>query len=311
MRMAFPAAGVLLAPLFATACVPVRGGEGTARERRPAPPAAKEVRALLKQLEEKDAKRRDEAARRIVEIAMDFPGEVLPGLPVDASEPEVRKRARAIRTAFEILGERGGVGKFTDDEFRSAMEALDGVRREAARRLLAVKANRTRQAVMQAIYERGWKDLVPLAAERAVADPDAVVRISAFGILQSSGDPAHLRSAILGLKDGDTTVRRTAQSALDSLMGSPKAGEELSTLLGDREAWVRRHAAEAIGKGRDRARAPALLARMEAERDDEVKRALFAAIDRLVGGEAWSPAGAPPELQEVRAWWERNRRKFR
>jgi HEAT repeat protein len=104
------------------------------------------------------------------------------------------------------------------------------------------------------------RDRIPWELSRAgIEDPDADVRLAAFGALRYVGLPPDARPALLkALRDENPEIRSAAAIRLDQwAKESPEVVEALIAALGDESESVRRHAASGLA-GAGRAAAPAL-----------------------------------------------------
>ncbi len=88
------------------------------------------------------------------------------------------------------------------------------------------------------------------------------------------------RSAIISLKDSDPIVRATAASSVISLPAS-EAVQVLIPLLTDKQPFVRKEAAYALGQVRDKAATTALLRQLDGEKDLEVKSSVVIAMGEI------------------------------
>ena len=122
-------------------------------------------------------------------------------------------------------------------------------------------------------------------ARRALKDKDPAVRKSAVVALSKVGEPARPALANLVAALEDRKLHEPLLTAIKNI-GSDKAVPPLIQALKDKEPSVRLGAAQALGQfGDDAADAAAPLDRAIAvEKDDEVKKAMHAALMRIKPG---------------------------
>lgn len=122
---------------------------------------------------------------------------------------------------------------------------------------------------------------VRLSSGDAEERRDAVTRLGAMHRADAS------RAASIALNDSSVVVRATAARAVLSL-GAGEASALLVPLLRDRDAFVRREAAYALGRTRHRFGVPQLINALETDRDAAVRGAAAVAL-----GEIADPSAAP------------------
>jgi HEAT repeat protein len=90
---------------------------------------------------------------------------------------------------------------------------------------------------------------------RAISDPDPEVREAAIKALDQIGDPRCVGALVVALVDDRSTVRHSAQRALQSVdmnwerhPDAHTAAPHLRTALTNKEYWIRQAAAEALGR---------------------------------------------------------------
>lgn len=110
---------------------------------------------------------------------------------------------------------------------------------------------------------------------------DAVTRLGAMNRSDAS------RAAVSALGDSSAIVRATAARAILSI-GAGEASTLLVPLLRDRDAFVRREAAYALGRTRHRYGVPQLTVLLETDKEAAVRGAAAVAL-----GEIADPAAAP------------------
>lgn len=115
---------------------------------------------------------------------------------------------------------------------------------------------------------------------------DAVAQLAAMQRPEAS------RAAVESLKDLSPSVRATAASAILSLPGEESAAN-LLPLLSDKDEFVRREAAYALGKTRSSTAVPSLIERLLADKQDGVRGAAAVALGEI------GNAGAVPALAAV------------
>ena len=114
---------------------------------------------------------------------------------------------------------------------------------------------------------------------------DAVARLGAMGHPESS------RAASLGLRDRAAIVRATAARAVISL-GPADATSLLTPLLRDRDEFVRREAAYALGLTRSPNAVPALVAALENDKQPSVRGAAAVALGEIGDPRTVAPLAA-------------------
>jgi HEAT repeat protein len=157
-----------------------------------------------------------------------------------------------------------------------------------------------RAAALAALGHR--PPLPPGAAARlsraAVDDPDARVRAAALGALSRAGTPARAARAWADATlDRDAAVRRRAAELAPGLAGrgAPVSPEQLVALLGDDDLTVLEAAAWALGELAARGAVPALAAVTTGHRDALAREAAVAAL-----GAIGDPAGLEAVLGACR-----------
>lgn len=108
---------------------------------------------------------------------------------------------------------------------------------------------------------------------------DAVTRLGALGRPESS------RVASVALRDSSAIVRASAARAVVSL-GATDAATLLTPLLGDRDEFVRREAAYALGLTGSSAAVPALLTALERDKQPSVRGAAAVALGQIADASA-------------------------
>jgi HEAT repeat protein len=103
---------------------------------------------------------------------------------------------------------------------------------------------------------------------------DAVTRLGAIARPESS------RAAAAALKDSSAIVRATAARAVLSLGGS-EAATLILPLLGDRDEFVRREAAYALGLARSAVAVPGLISAVGADKKPSVRGAAAVALGQI------------------------------
>lgn len=124
---------------------------------------------------------------------------------------------------------------------------------------------------------------------------DAVMRLGALRRPEAS------QVAVAALRDPSALVRATAAAAVLSLPADQSAAV-LLPLLGDRDEFVRREAAYALGKTGSRAAVPSLVEVLNRDRQDGVRGAAAVALGELGDGVAVVP------LTEILVPTQRSRR---
>jgi len=99
------------------------------------------------------------------------------------------------------------------------------------------------------------------------------------------------RVAVIALNDKTPIVRATAASSVVFLPG-PEAVAALSPLLNDKDEFVRREGAFALGTVGDAAAAPLLIRSMRSDKSLEVRSAAAAAVGKTGNPDAVSPLAA-------------------
>lgn len=118
-------------------------------------------------------------------------------------------------------------------------------------------------------------------AERArLASPDQEVRREAVLRLGALARPEGSRAAVAALGDSSALVRATAARAVIWL-GPGEAATQLLPLLSDRDEFVRRETAYALGLTRSRLAVPRLVAALEADKSPAVRGAAAVALGQI------------------------------
>jgi HEAT repeat protein len=135
-------------------------------------------------------------------------------------------------------------------------------------------------------------------SDAAADDPDPRVRAAALGALSRAGPPARAARAFADATlDRDAAVRRRAAELAPALAGrgAPVLPERLVALLGDDDLTVLEAAAWALGELGATAAVPALAAVTTGHRDALAREAAVAAL-----GAIGDPAGLDPVLGACR-----------
>lgn len=103
---------------------------------------------------------------------------------------------------------------------------------------------------------------------------DAVTRLG------SMHHPAASRAAVSALQDSLPIVRATAAAAISSLQPSERAGL-LIPMLADKDEFVRREVAFALGKTRDQSAVQPLIERLAIDKKDSVRGAAAVALGEI------------------------------
>jgi HEAT repeat protein len=158
------------------------------------------------------------------------------------------------------------------------------------------------------------RDLTPLQQEIKVltarlSSADVEERREAVMRLGALGRPEGSRSAAAALGDAAPIVRATAARAVLSLPAG-EAATLLLPLLRDRDEFVRREAAYALGMTRSTVGVPALAAAVEADKQASVRGAAAGALGQL-GDAAAVPAlaGALSRRLQASGFFNRLRRR--
>jgi HEAT repeat protein len=133
---------------------------------------------------------------------------------------------------------------------------------------------------------------------------DAVTRLA------SMQHPDASRTAVSALKDPLAIVRATAATAILSLPPEESAAY-LLPLLGDKDEFVRREAAYALGKTRSRAAVPLLIERLLADKKSEVRGAAAVALGQIGDPTAVSSLSAILSPQFAMAASKKNKKSKR
>ncbi|HZT57293.1 MAG TPA: HEAT repeat domain-containing protein [Pyrinomonadaceae bacterium] len=114
---------------------------------------------------------------------------------------------------------------------------------------------------------------------------DAVTRLGAMGRPEAS------RAAAVALNDGAAIIRATAARAVLSL-GGEEAAKLILPLLGDRDEFVRREAAYALGLARSADAVPGLITLVESDKKPSVRAAAAVALGQTGDARAVGPLSA-------------------
>lgn len=128
-----------------------------------------------------------------------------------------------------------------------------------------------------------------------LASPDAEARRDAVTRLAALNRPEASRVAAAALTDASSIVRATAAHALLPL-GARAAAASILPLLRDRDEFVRREAAYALGDTRSNGATDALINLLETDKSPAVRAAAAVAL-----GEIADPSAAPALAQAVAA----------
>jgi HEAT repeat protein len=134
-----------------------------------------------------------------------------------------------------------------------------------------VVQNRSSQTPLQMEIE---KQMVRLSSADVEERRDAITR------LRSMHHPQASRAAIAGLRDPTAIVRATSAAAILSLPAEESAAS-LIPLLNDKDEFVRREAAYALGRTRSRTAVPYLIERLAKDKKDEVRGAAAVALGQI------------------------------
>ena len=123
---------------------------------------------------------------------------------------------------------------------------------------------------------------------KRLSSPDVEERREAVTRLGGMGRDESSRAASVALTDRAGIVRATAARAVISL-GPTDAATLLTPLLRDRDVFVRREAAYALGLTRSRVGVAALVATLEADKKPEVRGAAAVALGQIADPSAVAP----------------------
>lgn len=137
------------------------------------------------------------------------------------------------------------------------------------------------------------KSLTPLQLEiekqrMRLGSAEVEERRAAVTELGSMHHPEASRLAVSGLKDSSAIVRATAAAAILSLPAEESAAY-LIPLLSDKDEFVRREAAYALGITRSPTAVSFLIERLLTDKKDEVRGAAAVALGQIRGAAAVSP----------------------
>ncbi len=130
---------------------------------------------------------------------------------------------------------------------------------------------------------------------KRLSSTDVEERRDAVSKLGGMNRPESSRAAIIALGDQSAIVRATAARAVLSL-GPSDTATLLTPLLKDRDEFVRREAAYALGLKRSRTAVPALITTLETDKKPEVRGAAAVALGQI--GDSTSVASLAAKLSE-------------
>lgn len=131
--------------------------------------------------------------------------------------------------------------------------------------------NRSSQTPLQMEIE---KQMVRLSSTEVEERRDAITRLGSMRHPQAS------RTALAGLRDASAIVRATSAAAILSLPAEESAAS-LIPLLNDKDEFVRREVAYALGRTRSRTAVPFLIERVAKDKKDEVRGAAAVALGQI------------------------------
>ena len=120
-----------------------------------------------------------------------------------------------------------------------------------------------------------------------LASPEVEDRRDAISRLASMQHPDASRAALAGLKDSTPIVRATSVTAILSMPAADSA-VHLLPLLGDKDEFVRREAAYALGTTRSITAIPLLIDLLRSDKVDEVRGAAAVALGQISNEESVS-----------------------
>jgi HEAT repeat protein len=151
---------------------------------------------------------------------------------------------------------------------------------------VTTSASTNRAAFASGLQERSTPgSLTPLQLEIEkqqirLGSPAVEERRDAITQLGSMHHPAASRAALAGLRDPLAIVRATAASAILSLPAEESAAS-LIPLLSDKDEFVRREAAYALGRTRRQSAVSHLVHRLLSDKTDEVRGAAAVALGQI------------------------------
>lgn len=143
------------------------------------------------------------------------------------------------------------------------------------------------------LYAQDASRLTPLQLEiekqRArLGSTETEERRDAIAHLGAMRHPSAARAAVAGLKDVSVVVRATAAGALQ-MLPPEEAVASLLPLLNDKDEFVRREAAYALGRTESRSAVDALLERLTTDKKAEVRGAAAVALGQIQDPSTISP----------------------
>ena len=147
------------------------------------------------------------------------------------------------------------------------------------------------------------------ALSARLSSADVEERREAVTRLGALGRPEGSRAAAVALGDAASIVRATAARAVLSLPAG-EAAQLILPLLRDRDEFVRREAAYALGLTRSPSGVPALAAALEADKQPSVRGAAAVALGQIRDAAAVAPlAGALSRRLQAPGFFNRVRRR--
>ena len=134
--------------------------------------------------------------------------------------------------------------------------------------------------LLEDVEDMESKVLLSTSVEDLLQSQDADIRIKVIKTLGELKGEQALELLVSALNDEDEDVRESAVWALGEI-GDVRAVEPLIARLKDEEAWVRASAAEALAKIGDQSGLSYLVESLDVEKDEDVRKALEEALDRL------------------------------
>ncbi|MDQ5846556.1 MAG: HEAT repeat domain-containing protein [Acidobacteriota bacterium] len=138
----------------------------------------------------------------------------------------------------------------------------------------------THGATMNVVQDRSSRTPLQMEIEKQtmrLSSAEVEERRDAITQLGSMHHPQASRAAIAGLRDPTPIVRATSAAAILSLPAEESAAS-LIPLLNDKDEFVRREAAYALGATRSRTAVPFLIERLVKDKKDEVRGAAAVAL---------------------------------
>lgn len=241
------------------------------------PPSPEAVRAWVAQLGAAEFSRREEASRALLEAGGDHPEAVLPILPVEDPDPEVRQRCEALRRLIPWEPSRRRLDallKGCDPKAAPLLESLrDAPEPKIVDRFASLKEGGDCRAEVMACL---------------VTHEDERVRASALNGLVRLGARERAGTALAALSDPSPAVRLAAITAVGRLKPSG-GGATLAALLSDEDGHLRAAVLNALGETGDASQAPIILPLL---RDPALPA-------RRAAGQALARLGAPGLLAEL------------